>query len=131
MYQNSPNVASMSNDPNMMRAPSSGNDVPVHCRKGAVSSMSCARMVSLPEYQRLSAKKMLQLPSVTMNGGNLSRVTSSPLIDPQTTPTTNPAMKAIGSGSPNWIANLPITTEERTMIAPTERSMPAVRTTRD
>ena len=57
--------------------------VPSHCSSGAVFSMSCARMVSLCEYQRLSAKKMVQVPSVTMKGGSVSRVTSKPLISPQ------------------------------------------------
>ena len=44
----------------------------MNCRKGAAASTSCWRMVSLREYQRLSAPKMLQVPSVTMNGGSRS-----------------------------------------------------------
>ena len=38
-----------------------------------------------------------------------------------------PSRKAIGTGTPASTASLPITTEDSTMIAPTERSMPAVR----
>ena len=48
----------------------------MNCRKGAAASTSCCRMVWLCEYQRLSAPKMLQVPSVTMNGGSRRQVTS-------------------------------------------------------
>ena len=44
--------------------------------------MSCERMVSEAEYQRLSAKKIDQVPSVTMKGGSLSRVTSDAVDQP-------------------------------------------------
>ncbi len=36
--------------------------------------MSTPRTVALPETYRSSAKKMLRVPSVTMNGGILKRV---------------------------------------------------------
>ena len=65
--------------------------------------MSVPRIVSLCEYQRFSAKKMFSVPSVTMNGGSLSRVTSSPLSRPQAVPTTNPSSRASRPGSP-WSA---------------------------
>ena len=74
----------------MMRNLRKSNDAPVHCRNGAVASISWERIVSLPEYQRLSAKKMLQVPSVTMKGGRRSRVTRKPLMAPQITPTSRP-----------------------------------------
>ena len=70
---------------------------------------------------------MLQVPSVTMNGGRRRRVTRTPLIRPQARPVSRPSRKAIGTGTPATTASLPITTEDRTMIAPTDRSMPAVR----
>ena len=74
--------------------------LPSHSRNGADASMSCARMVSLREYQVLSAPKMLHVPSVTMKGGSLSLVTSSPLRAPQSRPTISPAAKAMGTGMP-------------------------------
>src|SRR5215475_5765588 len=89
MYQKTPNIPSMRIEPSVIRAPSSGNDMPVNCRNGADSSISCARIVSLPEYQRLRAKKMLQVPSLTMNGGKSSRVTSTALRRPPPMPTTS------------------------------------------
>ena len=48
--------------------------LPVHSSR---SDMSVPRIVSLLEYQRLSAKKMFSVPSVTMNGGSLRLVTSA------------------------------------------------------
>ena len=62
--------------------------------------MSWERIVSLLEYQVLSAPKMLQVPSVTMKGGSLSRVTMRPLRKPQARPTSSPSGKAMITGTP-------------------------------
>ena len=73
---------------------------------------------------------MLSVPSVTMNGGICSRVTSEPLRYPKATPHSNPSGNATRSGNPSTTASRPITTDEITMMMPTERSMPAVKITR-
>ena len=91
--------------------------------------MSVPRIVSLWEMYRLSAKKMFSVPSVTMNGGSRSRVTSMPLSRPQAVPTTKPISSASRPGTPASADSLAITIDDSTMIAPTERSMPAVRMT--
>ena len=72
---------------------------------------------------------MLQVPSVTMKGGRRSRVTRMPLIaaaehaDQQAA-----AAKAIGTGTPMMDGEAcPSPPSDRTMMAPTDRSMPAVR----
>ncbi len=70
---------------------------------------------------------MFSVPSVTMNGGSRSRVTSRPLNAPAARPTTSPAASAAGAGRPFWLAVCAITIDVSTMTAPTDRSMPAVR----
>ena len=72
---------------------------------------------------------MLHVPSVTMKGGSLTSATSTPLMKPQTMPVRNPSAKATSGGQPQMTARRPITTEDSTMMTPTERSMPAVRIT--
>ena len=72
---------------------------------------------------------MLSVPSVTMNGGICMRVTSAPLSQPHKSPQMSPSGNAIRTGTPSTTASRPITTDEMTMITPTERSMPAVRMT--
>jgi hypothetical protein len=72
---------------------------------------------------------MLSVPRVTMNGGIFSRVTSEPLRKPKATPHSNPSGNATAIGTPSMTARRPITTEEITMMTPTDRSMPAVRIT--
>ena len=52
-----------------------------------------------------------------------------PLIRPQPMPTARPMTKASSCGTPAATASWPMTTETRIMIAPTDRSMPAVRIT--
>ena len=48
-----------------------------------------------------SEVKMLRVPSVTMNGGSLTRVTSAPLRKPGSAPTTaTPTSSASGPGTP-------------------------------
>ena len=44
-----------------------------------------------------------------------------------TPPAKQPMAIAAGAGTPVWTASLPMTMEASTMIAPIERSMPAVR----
>ena len=127
-YQNTANSATISSEPTVSRAPKKSNGVPVSCRNPAAAATSWERMVSLAEYQRFNAKKMLQVPSVTMNGGSLKYATRAPLIAPHSAPTARPRRKATGTGTPTCTASLPITTDDRTMIAPTDRSMPAVST---
>ncbi len=56
----------------MKRAPRTSTGVAQRTAATARRSpTSCERMVSVAEYQRLSAKKIDQVPSVTMNGGSL------------------------------------------------------------
>jgi hypothetical protein len=62
-----------------------------------------------------------------MNGGSLKRVTSRPLTSPQAVPTPNPMSRARKPGTPWSADSFAMTIDESTMIAPTERSMPAVR----
>ena len=62
-----------------------------------------------------------------MNGGSLTLVTSSPFTAPAPAPTAMPSRSASGPGTPESKAVLAITIEEKTMIAPQDRSMPAVR----
>ena len=73
---------------------------------------------------------MLSVPKVTMKGGISSFVTSAPFRKPNAMPHTSPSGKAINSVTPSSTARRPITTEEITMITPTERSMPAVKITK-
>ena len=56
---------------------------------------------------------MLQVPSVTMNGGSRSTVTSTPLTQPQATPARRPSGKASSTGTPLTTASRPITTERQ------------------
>ena len=69
----------------------------------------------------------LSVPSVTMNGGRLRRVTSTPLRKPAPTPTSTPSRRAGTAGTPFSDASFAITIMDRIAIAPTDRSMPAVR----
>ena len=80
-----------------------------------------------PEYHNFSAVNTESVPSVTMNGGSLILATRNPLKAPISVPIAIPPAIAIGSGTPEDTASLPITNVERTNIAPTERSIPAVR----
>ena len=70
---------------------------------------------------------MLSVPSVTMNGGRFSRVTSRPLRNPQAVPTAMPMSRARPPGTPLLAARLAITSIARMAVAPTARSMPAVK----
>ena len=88
----------------------------------------CARpTLAPPEYSSPIAVKMLSVPRVTMNGGRLSRVTRTPLRNPAAVPTAMPISRARKPGTPFSAASLAITNIDRIEIAPTARSMPAVR----
>ena len=56
------------------------------------------RTVALPETYRSSAKKMLSVPRVTMNGGIRNRVMSQPLSRPQAVPKANPRSERQAAG---------------------------------
>ena len=83
--------------------------------------------VCAPEYSCVIAKAMLNMPSVTMKGGSLMRVTSSPLASPNSAVTAMPQATASGQGRPKSAANFVITMLPSAMIMPQLRSMPAVR----
>ena len=70
---------------------------------------------------------MLNVPKVTMNGGSRTLVTSRPFAVPARPPTTRPRMIASQPGMPESKAVFAMTMEANTMIAPQDRSMPAVR----
>ena len=70
---------------------------------------------------------MLKVPSVTMNGGSLMRVTSRPLSSPNSAVTAMPHRMASGAGRPRSAANLVITMLPSAITMPHDRSMPAVR----
>ena len=73
------------------------------------------------------ANAMLSVPSVTMKGGSLIRVTSRPLTRPNSAVTPMPHRIASGAGSPSSTASLVITMPPSAMTMPHDRSMPAVR----
>jgi hypothetical protein len=75
----------------------------------------------------LSAKNTFSVPSVTMNGGSRRRVTSRPLMRPHAVPTPKPISSASSPGTPESAESLAMTIDDSTMMAPTDRSMPAVR----
>ena len=70
---------------------------------------------------------MFSVPSVTMKGGSLMRVTSRPLTRPNSAVTPMPQAIASGAGSPSSAANLVITMPPSAITMPQDRSMPAVR----
>ena len=100
---------------------------PNQSREGALASISELRIDSDPEYQSLSAVNTDSVPSVTMKGGSLILATRKPLKAPIKVPIDMPAAIAIGRGIPFDTASLPITNVETTSIAPTDRSIPAVK----
>ncbi len=75
----------------------------------------------------MSARKTFQVPSVTMKGGSRNRVTMTPLTTPHAAPAARPDRRASAGGQPESTPSRPITTDDSTMIAPTDRSIPAVR----
>ena len=65
-----------------------------------------------------------------MNGGRLSRVTSVPLIAPASSPAATPISRARKPGTPLFAARFAMISEERMAMAPTDKSMPAVKMTK-
>ena len=93
-----------------------------------MSGMSEPRTVSLLDTTALSEKKMVSVPSVTMNGGSLSRVTRKPFERAHRGAADEARAAArAGRACPARCAKFAIRIEEKTAIAPTDRSMPAVR----
>src|SRR3954471_814014 len=85
-------------------------------RAGASIFCSSARYFARPRATPI-------VPSVTMNGTTLSRVTSVPLIVPAHRPVAAPAIAAIDGVHPFRNASAVIT-EDSAMTDPTDRSMP-------
>ena len=109
-----------------MRAPAMSNEWPKNFSNGANSSMSWLRMDCAPDRYRFSAKKIDQVPSVVMNGGSLTLVMNQPFNMPAATPPARPTTMPIGVGTPISMDSLPMITDINTMIAATDRSIPAV-----
>ncbi len=82
------------------------------------------------ETMWVNAKAMLSVPSVTMNAGSLTPVTSAPLSTPKATQARMPSAIAVSGLKPWSIANFVITICPNAITVPTERSIPAVRITR-
>ena len=62
-----------------------------------------------------------------MKGGSFTFVTKKPLKAPDATPRSNPMMKERTGGTPFLKVSVAITIATKTVIAPQERSIPAVR----
>src|SRR3990167_791065 len=70
---------------------------------------------------------MFIVPSVTMKGGSLMRVTSSPLTRPKAVVAPMPSTMASSGCRPSSVTTLVITMEPSAITMPHDRSMPAVR----
>ena len=70
---------------------------------------------------------MLNVPSVTMNGGIASPTTSPPLTNPTIMHVAMPSRIASTGGTPESTASLVMTIEPSAIAVPHDRSMPAVR----
>ncbi|MNS98731.1 hypothetical protein D3C72_1331060 [compost metagenome] len=79
------------------------------------------------EYSCVIANAMFSVPSVTMNGGSLMRVTSRPLSRPNSVVTPMPHRMATGTGMPSSVANFVMMIPPSAITMPHDRSMPAVR----
>ena len=73
--------------------------------------------------------KMLSVPSVTMNGGRLSRVTRAPLRHPASSADRDADQQGEDAGHAVVRREVGHDSIDRMQIAPTDRSMPAVRMT--
>ena len=91
--------------------------------------MSRRPTLAPPEYSSTIAVKMLKVPKVTMKGGNLSRVTSRPLTRPKNVPRAMPRIRARKPGTPLLAARFAMNIMAKMQIAPTDKSIPAVRMT--
>ena len=112
----------------MIRKPLTGSQtLPNQSRMFASLTTSELRIVALSENHCANAENTLRVPSVAMNGGNLSRVTSKPFPTPHASPSAIPKSRPSQGFQPQVTASFPIVTELNSVMAPTERSMPAVR----
>src|SRR5579884_722470 len=75
------------------------------------------------------AKAMLNVPSVTMNGGSRTSVTSPPFSTPRPRHVRIPSRSDGSAGTPPTTASFVIRICPSAITVPTERSMPAVRIT--
>src|SRR3954465_4537467 len=75
----------------------------------------------------VSARQMLYVPSVTMNGGIDRPTTRPPLTRPTIIHVAIPSRIASRGGTPELTASLVITIEPSAIAVPQDRSMPAVR----
>src|SRR4051812_21577 len=75
----------------------------------------------------VSASAMFSVPSVTMNGGSRSVVTSPPFRTPKPPATSRPTMIDSAGARPLSTASLVMTIDDSAMTRPQDRSMPAVR----
>src|SRR6266511_5394670 len=75
----------------------------------------------------VTAKAMFRVPSVTMNGGSRSPVTSEPLNAPKAAQTSSPMRIASSGCMPLSTASLVMTMLPNAITAPLDRSIPAVR----
>ncbi len=73
------------------------------------------------------AVKIDSVPRVTMNGGRLTLVTRMPLRNPAATARAMPISRASSPFMPLSAASVAMIIMARMVIAPTDRSMPAVR----
>jgi len=107
-----------------MRVPKMGTVVP------SVVKIA-GRSVTLCELDTIcvSAKAIFIVPSVTMNGGSFTRVTSRPLRRPPRVVVPIPAAIATGPDIPAVPASNVMVTPPSAMSIPHERSIPAVRIT--
>ena len=71
-------------------------------------------------------RKSENVPSVTISGGNLSRVIITALSAPPATPSSSVSAITSGSAKPSSRHSAPSTTAESPIIEPTDRSMPPV-----
>src|SRR3954471_9799573 len=77
----------------------------------------------------VSASAMFSVPSVTMNGGSRSVVTSPPFRTPKPPATSRPTMIDSAGARPLSTASLVMKIDDSAMTRPQDRSMPAVRMT--
>ena len=95
------------------------------------NTSSLGNPVNVRSFERMCvrAKAMFSVPSVTMNGGSRTPVTSPPVKTPKPTQVRMPSRSAGSAGTPLSTASFVMITCPSAMTVPTERSMPAVRIT--
>ncbi len=69
---------------------------------------------------------MLIMPSVAMNGGIFALAIRMPLTVPTSAPAASAAGRPIHSGRPAWVTTRPMTTVQKVIVVPTDRSIPPV-----